>query len=131
MPQIESELMEFRECVCFAIIDFVAGYWQLALDESSQEFHSIITPFGVYSPTRTLQGARNSASNFQSRVELCFSNLGDRVKAWCDDFIVATKSETDHVKTLREFFKICEDYGLKISARKSSLFVKEVKWCAV
>ncbi len=35
MPHIESELMDFQGSTCFAVIDFVSGYWQLLLDEDA------------------------------------------------------------------------------------------------
>lgn len=64
MPHIDSEVYDFKDSNHFATVDFVSGYWQLPLDESSQEAHSIITPKGIYSPTRTQQGATISVANF-------------------------------------------------------------------
>lgn len=129
MPQLDSELQDMQDTKCYAVMDFTSSYWQMPLNQKSQEFHSVITPFGVFSPTRTLQGARNSAANFQSRVEPCFNSINERVKAWLDDFILFTRSEQEHLETLDSFLRICGEVGLKVSPRKSKLFVKEAKWC--
>ena len=129
MPQIEFEMTDFRGCRCIAVIDFVSSYWQLALSLYAQGLLSVITPFGVLSPTRTLQGAKNSAVNFQAKVEPCFAEIGDMVKGWLDDFIVYTASEDEHLATLRKFFEVCERVNLKISAKKTTLFTTEAKWC--
>lgn len=37
----------------------------------------------------------------------------------------------DHLNTLQKLLKIYEDYGLKISVRKSFLLTKELKWCGL
>ena len=129
MPHIESELADMNGCSVFAIIDFVSGYWQLPLEGGSQEYHSILTPIGIYSSTRTLQGGRNGVANFQATVVPCFDSLSSHLKAWLDDFLIHTHSEREHLDVLEAFFKICRQYRLKISAKKSTLYATKVKWC--
>eukprot|EP00171_Calliarthron_tuberculosum_P004706 IDg4706t1 len=57
MPHLDSELMDFSGSKCFASIDFTSAYWQLPLDEETAEYHSVMGPKGIMTPTRTLQGA--------------------------------------------------------------------------
>jgi hypothetical protein len=45
------------------------GYWQLPLHEDSQEFQSIITPDGVYTPTRVQHGTTKATVHMQSIME--------------------------------------------------------------
>ena len=104
MPHIESEVYDFKGNTCYGTVDSVSGYWQLPLEESSQAAHSIITPNGIYSPTRTQQGAVNSVANFQSKVEPLFHEMRDSLKAWLDDFIVHCVDESTLLKRLRQFF---------------------------
>ena len=125
MPQIDAELSDFRGCGFYAVIDFVSSYWQLLLALACQEYHSIITPFGVYTPTRTLQGAVNSAVNFQSRVEPCFAHMQDKVKGWLDDFILLIKSKEQHLEALEMFFQVCIEKNLKISAKRQYILQKK------
>lgn len=108
MPHIDSEVYDFSGSDCFATVDFVSGYWQLPLDKESRAAHSIITPNGVYSPTRTQQGATNSVANFQSKVEPLFREMQHNLKAWLDDFIVHCAGETDLLKLLRQFFRYAD-----------------------
>jgi len=129
MPHLESECVDFAGSTCFASIDFCSGYWQLPLHKDSQSALSFITHEGVWQPTRTPQGAKNSACNFQSRVEPCFIAIRKHVKAWQDDFILHHKDENGLMDTLRCFLQICRDRNLKISATKSTLFTSSVKWC--
>lgn len=44
-------------------------------------------------PTRTLQGARKSAANFQSGVEQCFRNMLHALKEYLEYFSVYAPTE--------------------------------------
>lgn len=59
----------------FLLLEFIHGYWQFPLHDTSQECLSIHTPFGVYSPTRDTHGASNSVPYFQSTIELLFDHV--------------------------------------------------------
>jgi len=129
MPNVEAEASDFQGSTCFAVLDFVSGYWQLPLDKDSQHLHSFITPRGVVSPTRTQQGSRNAAQNFQAKVEPLFAELRDRLKAWLDDFLLYCTSEDELLDSLLRFFTICSDYNLYLSAKKCEFFQRTVRWC--
>lgn len=79
--------------------------------------------------TRTLQGARNSGANFQSRAEPCFHEMMHVHKAWIDDFVIHAASEQELFQELRNFLKNCREKNLKVSLPKSTFFAKELKWC--
>lgn len=71
-----------------AIFDFLDGFWQLPLDEESQEILSYITDRGVFTSTRVPQGCSDAALHFQLTIE---DVLGDRVRSavlvWIDDLL--------------------------------------------
>ncbi len=101
MPHLESEEIDFAGGTCFASIEFVSGYWKLPLDPATAAAHSIITPNAMYTPSRTLQGASNSCTNFQANVEPIFSDIREHLKAWLDDFVLHCKSEEQLLRALR------------------------------
>lgn len=80
-------------------------------------------------PTKTLQGARNSGANFQSRVEPFFSHMCHELKAWLDDFALQSPTEEALLRELRSFLSTCRDRNLKVSLPKSSFFDTKLKWC--
>ena len=129
MPDINNELSDVNDSKCFPGIDFCSGYWQLPMEENSQPLHAVMTSRGVVQPTRTTQGAINSAANFQQKVEPCFSDLRDNFKAWIDDFLLYTKDEKQMMALLRRFFEICCERNLVISLPKSKNFSNSIKWC--
>jgi len=129
MPNIEAELGDLRTSRYFISIDFVSGYWQLPLAETSQQLHTFVTTKVCVMPTRTLQGGRNSGANFQSRVEPCFSAQRHALKAWLDDFALHAPTEEQLLRELQTFLTTCRNKNLKVSLPKSTFFSTTLKWC--
>lgn len=129
MPHIESELLDLQSSSIFVNIDFCAGYWQLPLDKEKKHIHSFITPNGEYQPTRTLQRGMNSVQNFQSRVEPCFHEIRESVKAWIDDIALHEKTEQKFIQELKKFFITCREQNFKISIKKYNMYENELKCC--
>lgn len=75
MPNMESETDDMRESRCFASIDFPSSFWKAPMHEDYQHLHSFMANALAYMPTRTLQGGRSSAKNFEGKVVKCFSEL--------------------------------------------------------
>ena len=59
MAHFKTVVSEITGDTTFATIDLFHGYWQIPLDESSQECQIFITPDGVFTPTSLLQGQTN------------------------------------------------------------------------
>jgi Reverse transcriptase (RNA-dependent DNA polymerase) len=101
-----------RGSKCFATFDLSHGYWQLQLDESSQECQSFITPDGIFSPTRVLHGTRNAVCHMQSSLQGIFAPLRERLLAWLDDLLLHATHEEMLLTLLRDFFEICREFKL-------------------
>ena len=85
MPNLETNIPSFAKKKCFGDFDLCQGYWQFPLEEEPQEYQSFITPDGVYTPTRVMQGQRNAVAYCQSTVQSICELL-----VWLDD-ILATQ----------------------------------------
>lgn len=129
MPHLDAEAADLKGARCFAIIDFVQGYFQIPLFEESQKRHAFNTPRGIYAPTRVLQGGLNAVIHFQRHIEPLFSKLRSNVKAWIDDFLLFSETEKLLPTLMTNFLKICRENNLKASIKKSTFFAKSVKWC--
>lgn len=121
MPHVDSELQDFAGILCFGVLDFVSGYWQLPLDPESHGKCGVATPKGTYSSKRTLPDLTNATAHFQSTVEPLFQDLLDTIKAWIDDFIIHTKSEEQLLQALERFLQISQKHGLYLPARKEPI----------
>lgn len=109
MPHLDAELGDIAGSKYFATIDFVSGYWQLPLEEVSQELLSFMTSNKVIQPTRCTQGEKSAASNFQAKVEPLFAEIRDQRKAWLDDFMLHNKTEKGLLGGLRLFLVVCRE----------------------
>ncbi len=130
MPQLDAEMTALNGMKFFGSIDLQNGYWQMPLHEESQEFHSIMTPEGVYTPTRVVQGCCDGTQAFQSRMREVLKDLvGKTCLVWLDDILVFGRTAEEHIKNLREVVRRLQSRRLKINAAKTSLFKKEIRWC--
>ena len=129
MPHLDSEVLEFKGSMFFAVLDFFSAYWQLQLHPDSYTACGIVGPRGVVVSKRVLPGLANATSYFQSTVEPLFQELRKNMKAWLDDFNLHAGSEDELHDLLEKFFQICGKYGLFLSAKKCVFFAKSLKWC--
>jgi hypothetical protein len=98
MPNMEDELASLAGSKYFATLDLMQGYWQLSLHEDSQECQSIITPDGVYTPTRAQHGTTNATVHMQSIMKDLMHDMRHSVKIWLDENMIHV---TDEEKLLR------------------------------
>lgn len=129
MPHLDSVVQRLCKSKYYISLDLFKGFWLMPLAKESQAMFAFSTEDGVFVPVRTLQGATNSAVQFQARMHEVFHELQDNVEIWIDDML-------GHAATLDEWFKVLErilylaaKYKLKLSAKKCSLFATEVKFC--
>eukprot|EP00180_Rhodochaete_pulchella_P003330 Plantae.Rhodophyta-Rhodochaete_pulchella.ctg5579.p2 GENE.Plantae.Rhodophyta-Rhodochaete_pulchella.ctg5579~~Plantae.Rhodophyta-Rhodochaete_pulchella.ctg5579.p2 ORF type:complete len:226 (-),score=18.00 Plantae.Rhodophyta-Rhodochaete_pulchella.ctg5579:1095-1772(-) len=97
----------------FASLDFNNEYWQIAVDRDSAAFQSILTPDGVYTPTRVIEGARNAVAHFQAVISEVFKNMPN-VKQWIDDLMAHCTSVESLLSPLKAMFQRCREVGLKL-----------------
>src|SRR3546814_7193726 len=89
LPLIESQWAALSGSKFFATLDLHKGFWQVALAQQSQEYFSIITDKGVYTPSRLMMGATDASSHFQRGVaDVLGDLLGSAALLWVDAILV-------------------------------------------
>ncbi|POM63297.1 hypothetical protein PHPALM_27403, partial [Phytophthora palmivora] len=78
----------------------------------SQELMSYITDSKIYTPRRC----------FEPLLYKCLI-------IWIDDLLLFADDIDNYLLKLEHFFDLVASLGLKLSAKKSSLYQKSVKWC--
>ena len=130
MPNVQVALERCRGKKYFAVFDFLKGFWQLPLATESQECLSYMTDIHVYTPTRVPQGSADAALHFQAVVENVMGTLMYKsVLVWIDDLLMYAETIDGLLHVLRDAFERLDAKGLKLSPKKSKLFLTEVKWC--
>ncbi|POM71351.1 CRN2-like protein [Phytophthora palmivora] len=130
MTDLEADLASVEGSEDYFTLDWWRGYWQLPLDEESQEMFTIITPRGMVTPTRVLMGSSDSVAFCQGAVEQIFGPLlGQEILAWLDDILGFANSPPALMKVLEHVLALCEQYGLKLHPRKCCFYTREALWC--
>jgi hypothetical protein len=114
----------------FGLFDLLKGFWQLPLAKECQEYLSYMTDAKVYTPTRVPQGCSDAAIHFQRTMAKCFEELlYKHLLVWVDDLLLYASSIDEYLEKLQRFFFLMNEFGLKLSVKKSSLYQSSVKWC--
>ncbi|KAE8981003.1 hypothetical protein PR001_g24129 [Phytophthora rubi] len=130
MSILSLVLVNARGMKHFGLFDFLKGFWQLSQAELCQEFMSYMTDEKIFTPRRVPQGCADAAIHFQKTMEECFaSRLYKHLLIWIDDLLLYANGIEVYLQKLGELFALLNQFGLKLSVKKSSLYQKEVKWC--
>ena len=130
MPDIESMKSRLAGAKVFFSLDMFKGYWSMPLAKESQEIFSFMTRDKVFTPTRSIQGALNSALQFQSRMMSIFGEWANKwLCIWLDDAIAWAHSEQDLLNRLEVLFERARQVGVKFNIKKCVFFSRTLKWC--
>jgi hypothetical protein len=112
------------------IFDAFKGFLMMPLAECCQEMFSFMTDLGIFTPTRSIQSALNSAVQFQERMTTMFNDLFYKsIIVWIDDILGHSSTERDWFSLLETTLKLLERYNVKLNIDKCKFFLTEVKFC--
>ncbi|KAH9185665.1 hypothetical protein AeNC1_012358 [Aphanomyces euteiches] len=130
MPAIEVIMENLTGSSCFVALDFFKGYWQFPLSPCLQDYFTIMTDQGCFTPTRIPTGGSGSVAYCQSTVTNLFKTLLYKcLLIWIDDLLVYSNSQTELMLSFEKVLEICLQSGLKLNPEKCDFFATEVKWC--
>jgi hypothetical protein len=130
MPFLEAVVNNLAGSRCWFRLDAFKGFWMMPLAEDCQEMFSFMTDRGVFTPRRSIQGALNSATQFQARMAEVFKGLiNESLIIWIDDLLGYADSLETWYRTLETTLKCAEEHNIKLNLRKCELFTSRVKFC--
>lgn len=108
----------------------VHSYWQLELARDSQDCQSLLTPDGIFTPTRVLHGTTNAVTHLQSSLAAIIpEDLKSNILIWLDDILLFAPTFNELHQSMQCFFRLCVVYNIKLHPAKCVLFTEEVRWC--
>jgi hypothetical protein len=110
----------------FSIIDIRNAFLSIPLTERAKNYTAIITPFGIFRPTRTPFGLKSSPSAFCHAISKVLGDL-KFVLAYMDDLLICANNEEEMTERLCIVFDRLAKYNLKIQLSKTKLYEKELK----
>lgn len=127
LPTPEDIFSEMAGNQFYSHIDFSDAYFQLELDDESQELLTINTHKGLYKMKRLGQGVKPASGIFQKVLNKVFSGLKN-VKSFIDDTVAFTKTVEEHIELLTEIFRRLKKYGFTIKFEKCKFLETSVKY---
>jgi hypothetical protein len=130
MPFLEDIVQHMAKSRYWFIFDAFKGFWIMPLAEKCQEMFSFMTDRGVFTPRRSIQGALNSAVQFQARMATIFKDLFYKaIIVWIDDILGHSNTEEDWFSLLETTLERLDRHNVKLNIDKCKFFLQEVKFC--
>ena len=118
LESVEETLAKLGdECVHMTKVDANSGYWQVPLDEESQELTTFITPIGRFCCTRGPYGLSSMQEIFGKKMDVVIEGLVEVAKS-TDDFLVYGKTKEILRQRTRKLFDRFVKYGVTINLKK-------------
>ena len=129
IPSIEEIFDTLEGSSFFSTIDMSAGFYQVPMDTTSQNFTAFSTPFGSFKWLRMPMGLTGSPNTFQNLMENILVGLTWKsCVPYLDDCIIFSRTPEEHVSRLREVFQRFHNANLKINPAKCSFFQTKVQF---
>ena len=117
-PTVQECLDALSGCVVFTLLDLQSAYHQCRVDDLDRKKLAFTTPWGMFAPTVLLFGPTNAPAYFQQRISTLLSGIPG-VTCYLDDIMIASKSHSDHIKSLEAVLIRLRRCNLKIKPSKA------------
>ena len=129
IPSIREIFDTLERSAYFTSIDMSAGFYQVAMEESSQGYTAFNTPFGSLKCLRMPMGLTGSPPTFQCLIEEVLVGLTWKICVpSLDDFIIFSSTTEKHLERLRLVFERFRAHNLKINPDKCDFFRMKVQF---
>ncbi|GFY11959.1 retrovirus-related Pol polyprotein from transposon opus [Trichonephila clavipes] len=106
-------------------LDLQSGYFQMAVNPSDIVKTAFVTKNGTYAFRRMSFGLSGAAPNFQKAIDIILKHvIGQFVSVYMDDVIISSPSFTQHVKHLKEVFRLLHEERIKTDETKVQAIVE-------
>ena len=111
----------------FTTLDLMSGYWQVEVDPKDRPKTAFACQEGLYEFNLMPFGLVNAPSTFERLMENILVGLQHKTcLVYLDDVIVFSSTFSEGIERLRQVLMCLDEAGLKLKAKKCSLFQEEV-----
>uniref|UniRef100_A0AAV1URV2 Reverse transcriptase domain-containing protein n=1 Tax=Peronospora matthiolae TaxID=2874970 RepID=A0AAV1URV2_9STRA len=119
LPLIEELFDQMTGCTVYTVIDLAQGYHQMLVNEPSRQYTAFRTHKETYQWCVAPMGLAGMPGVWYRLMRVLFDKF-DFVVAYLDDICVFSKSNADHIRHLREVFKVLRQEKLYAHRGKCS-----------
>src|SRR6266498_3819471 len=113
----------------YTSIDLASNYWQVEIDENSQDIIAFVTPWGLYQFNVMLFGLTNAPATFQRLMNYVLHDyLNDFVVVYLDDILICSDTFKEHLAHLRKVFIKLQEANLVIKLKKCKFGQRKIKF---
>merc|ERR1711923_373318 len=130
VPSMNEVLMDLAGAEYFSSLDAAQAFHNIPVKKESQALTAFITAFGTFQFQRMPFGLKNAGAMYCRLVKQLLDQLKleGRVSAYLDDILVHTKTKEEHLSALEKVLEAHADAGIKLKAKKTALFEREVEF---
>lgn len=132
LPRIDDTLDLLAKNQHFSTLNLASNYWQVQMDDISQEKTAFATHVGLYEFKVMPFGLCNAPATFQRLMRNVLHRLVGRCcLVYLDNVIVLGKTAEDHLAGLRAARSCLHQAGLRLKPSKCIIFKKVAlaMWC--
>ncbi|GFY12794.1 retrovirus-related Pol polyprotein from transposon 297 [Trichonephila clavipes] len=116
LPLIDDLIMNIPHTGIMSALDLRSGYFKMAVNPSDIVKTTFVTKNGTYAFRRMPFVLSGAAPNFQKAIDIILKPvIGKFVNVYMDDVIISSPSFTQHVKHLKEVFRLLHEAGLTLN----------------
>ncbi|CAD7078596.1 unnamed protein product [Hermetia illucens] len=112
VPSVEEQVAQLAGNSFFTTLDFISGYYQIPIAESSKKYTAFATHIGQYEFNVAPFGLTNAPFKFQREIRKITSRMKRRVVSYVDEIIIPSKNIKEGLEALDEFLGILAEIGL-------------------
>ncbi|GFY22532.1 retrovirus-related Pol polyprotein from transposon opus [Trichonephila clavipes] len=135
LPIIDDLIMSIFHSWIMSALNLRSGYFQMVVNPSDIVktvcvcVCAFVTKNGTYAFRRMPFGYSGVAPNFQKAIDIIFKpEIGKFVNVYMDDVIITSPSFTQHVKHLKEVFRLLHEARLILNKNKCKFACEELKY---
>ncbi|GFS69180.1 retrovirus-related Pol polyprotein from transposon 297 [Trichonephila clavipes] len=129
LPLIYDLIRNIPHTGIMSALDLRSGYFQMAVNQSDIVKTAFVTKNGTFAFCRMPFGLSGAAPNFQKAIDIILKSvIGKFVSVYMDDVIISSPSFTQHVKHLKEVFRLLYEAGLTLNKEKCKFGCEELKY---
>ncbi|GFX69713.1 retrovirus-related Pol polyprotein from transposon 297 [Trichonephila clavipes] len=129
LPLMDDLIRNIPHTEIMSALDLGSGYFQMALNPSDIVKTAFVTKNGTYAFRRMPFGLSGAAPNFQKAIDIILKPvIGKFVNVYMDDVIISSPSFTQHMKHLKEVFRLFHEVGLTLNKDKRKFCCDELKY---
>lgn len=127
LPTLEDVTSKLLGARVFSCLDAASGFYQIPLEEASQDLTTFITPFGRFCFRRLPFGITSAPEIFMRKMVEVLDGL-EGVFVYMDDVLVYGKDEAEHEYRLSKVLETLDHAGLQLNREKCQFRKKELKF---